>query len=275
MQNDDTRLPHFRDSRGRTRPLRGFASTTARPATVPRPPRVVLPDQPLHLMQRGNNRTPVFLDTEDFLVYRELLRRASNHADCALHAYVLMTNHVHLLATPRQANAPGHLMKAVSQGYARWFNRRYRRSGTLWEGRFRSAAIDSERYLFACSRYIELNPVRALMTERPEDYEWSSFRGNACGLDDPLLTPHPRYGALGTTRLERQNAYSALFAEPLDDAVIAALRRGSHTRTVLVPSSFAAALEEQQQRRLPPIPQGGDRRSPDFRARRMSPPGEA
>ena len=232
---------------------------------MPRPPRVVLPDQPLHLIQRGNNRTPVFLDAGEFVLYKDLMHEASERARCALHAYVLMTNHVHLLVTPRDTVGPGRLMKLVSHAYARWFNRRHRRSGTLWEGRFRSAAIDSESYLLACSRYIELNPVRARMVEKPEDYRWSSFPSNAHGLEDPLLTPHPRYEALGGSEWERQATYRALFEEPFDDTVLAALRRGVHTRTLAGPAAFVASVEREQERRLPPMPHGGDRRSTGFR----------
>ena len=269
LWNDDAGAITKRHSTGARRsgavlPCSQFATT------VPRHPRLILPGQPLHLIQRGNNRTPVFLAYDEFRSYRELLQVTSAGSGCALHAYVLMTNHVHLLVTPDDVRAVPRLMKRLAQGYARWFNCRHRRTGTLWEGRYRSAVIDSERYLLACSRYIELNPVRARMVSHPEDYEWSSFRANACGADDPLLTPHPCYIALDRTAGERRAAYRALFAEALDEAVLAALRRGTHTRTVAGSTSFVARLEAKELRRLPPAGHGGDRRSATFRAIRPS-----
>lgn len=216
-------------------------------------------------MQRGNNRLPVFLATEEFVVYRELLRQASGIAGCAIHAYVLMTNHVHLLATPAEAGSAARLMKELSQSYARWFNQRHRRTGTLWEGRYRSAVVETERYLFACYRYVESNPVRARMVASPAEYPWSSHRANACGTPDPVVTPHPRFTALDASPEGRENAYRALFATPLDDAVLTSLRRATRTRTVVGTESFVGPLARRLRRRLPPMPQGGDRRSDAFR----------
>jgi putative transposase len=230
-----------------------------------RRPRFVLPGTPLHLIQRGNNRSPVLLATNELCTYRALLHAASLDAGCAIHAYVFMTNHVHLLVTPPDTGAAARFMKGLSQGYARWFNRHHRRTGTLWEGRYRSSVIDSERYLLVCSRYIELNPVRAGMVARPEDYPWSSFHGNAAGREDALLSPHPCYTALGGSPAERQAAYRALLAEELDPGHLDALRRATHTRTVFGPASVVASLEESLQRQLPPMTQGGDRRSAAFR----------
>lgn len=214
---------------------------------------------------------PVFLAPDEFNKYRDLLNEAAVSTACSVHAYVLMTNHVHLLVSPSEAPAPARLMKKLSQSYARWFNHRHGRTGTLWEGRFRSAAIDSERYLLACSRYIELNPVRARMVERPENYEWSSYHRNAAGVDDALLTSHRCYAALGVTANERQDAYRALFDDSLDEGVLAALRRGTHTRTVAGGAKFVAAIADEHGRRLPPQEHGGDRRSLRFGSERTAP----
>ena len=144
--------------------------------------RIVVPGQALHIVQRGNNRQAVFFAEEDYLFYLDSLGRAAENTGCQIHAYVLMSNHVHLLVTPQSEEGPSRLMQSVGRSYVRYVNAAYRRSGTLWEGRFKSALIDSERYLLVCSRYIELNPVRARMVERPDDYRWSSYRANALGL---------------------------------------------------------------------------------------------
>ena len=229
-----------------------------------RQPRVVLPSVPLHLIQRGNNRGPVFLAPEELARFRLLVRTASVDTGCAVHAYVFMTNHVHLLVTPNHVGSPARFMQMLSQAYARWFNGRHGRTGTLWEGRYRSAVIDSEQYLLVCSRYIELNPVRAAMVARPDDYRWSSFHANALGDDDALLTPHPSYAALGGSPAERRAAYRALFDDALDSTQLDAIRRATHTRSALEPLAAVGLLEQQ----LPPMRHGGDRRSSAFRLSR-------
>ncbi len=146
-----------------------------------RRPRMVIPGQPLHIVQRGNNRQAVFFAEQDYLTYLECLRDAAFQQGCWVHAYVLMTNHVHLLLTPTQETNLSRCIQAVGRKYVRYINGHYRRSGTLWEGRFKSAMIDSAQYLLACYRYIELNPVRANMVEHPQHYRWSSFHANAMG----------------------------------------------------------------------------------------------
>ena len=143
--------------------------------------RYLLPEQPLHVIQRGNNRAPIFFGVEDYARYRAWLAAAAAEYGCAIHAYVLMTNHVHLLVTPRQAESLPRAMQSLGRRYVRYVNAAYHRTGTLWEGRYRAAPIDSEAYLLACSRYIELNPVRAGMVRHPRDYRWSSWHANAQG----------------------------------------------------------------------------------------------
>ncbi len=187
-------------------------------------PRLDLPGIPQHLVQRGNDRQPCFADTTDYLRYRWELREAALKHGCAVHAYVLMTNHVHLLVTPEAPGGVSRMMQAIGRRYVGAFNARYRRTGTLWEGRFKSALVDSDTYLLTCHRYIELNPVRAGMVPLPGHYRWSSYRCNALGQPDAGITPHPRYLALGTCPDTRLCAYRALFDDVLDRADADALR---------------------------------------------------
>jgi len=183
---------------------------------MPRRPRVVLPHIPLHLIQRGNNRQVCFVADEDYRFYLDWLKEFAGKTGCRVHAYVLMTNHVHLLVSAERGASPGALMKALGQRYVQYFNRTYRRSGTLWEGRYRSCLTQAEDYLLACQRYIELNPVRAGMVAHPADYPWSSYRANAQGDEDVLVTPHEIYLGLGVTEASRLAAYRALFRSELE-----------------------------------------------------------
>jgi putative transposase len=192
--------------------------------------RIVRPGVPMHIVQRGHDRSECFHSDDDFQRYRSLLEESARRADCAVHAYVLMTNHVHLLVTPSKPSAPARMMQRVAGCYASRINSRLSRSGTLWEGRFWSCLIDSEHHLFACSRYVELNPVRAGMVLHPRDYPWSSYRANAeCG-EDSLLTPLPQYTALGRTRSECAAQYSELFATAIDIKSLDAIRRRAGSR---------------------------------------------
>jgi len=183
--------------------------------------RYLLADQPLHAIQRGNDRQAIFFHDDDYVCYRRLLAESARHHGCAVHAYVLMTNHVHLLLTPSTAEGPSRLMQWLGVRYVRHVNTTYRRTGTLWEGRFRTAPIESEGHLLTCHRYIELKPVRARMVAGSGDYPWSSYRAHAEGASDPVVTDHPLFAALGATAAERQAAYRALFEEVLDEAWIA------------------------------------------------------
>ena len=162
-------------------------------------PRMVVPGVAVHVIQRGNHRQPVFFATGDYDKFLEDLGVAAKAYFCEIHAYALMTNHVHLLLTPKIAGAVSHMMQALGRRYVRYFNEKYRRSGTLWEGRFRSSVVGTDRYLLACSRYIELNPVRAGMVAAPGDYPYSSYAANAHGDPNPLVVSQPTYLGLGTT----------------------------------------------------------------------------
>ena len=160
-----------------------------------------------HVIQRGNNRAPCFLETTDFRRYLAYLNSAARKYRVAIHSYVLMTNHVHLLVSPQDISACGRMMQSLGRNYVRYFNDRHERSGTLWEGRYKSTLIDSDNYFFTVSRYVELNPVRAAMVRTPEAYFWSSYRSNALGVRNELLTAHSLYNSLGRTAEERQASY--------------------------------------------------------------------
>lgn len=235
---------------------------------MPRIPRAILPGQPLHLVQRGNNRGPCFHDDQDRQRYLQALRDVSKRVGCAIHAYVLMTNHVHLLLTAADARSPARLMQAVGRRYVRSFNDRHGRSGTLWEGRYRSTLVDSEPYFLACSRYIEMNPVRAGMVARPERYRWSSFRCNAHGEPNPLVTPHPLYIALAANASRRQDSYARLFSAPLSPVIVDAIRHATRTGTVLGSAPCDATLDPDFRRALLRSSHGGDRRSAAFASKR-------
>ena len=196
---------------------------------MPRPPRFVLPGHTLHIIQRGNNRSACFVDDEDREYYLAALRRASLRARCAIHAYVLMTNHSHLLVTADASASPGRMMQSLGVKYVLYFNARHGRTGTLWEGRYRSSLIDSERYFLTCSRYIETNPVRAGMVGDPSGYRWSSFRSNAEGSPDVLVRPHPIYLSLAERGSDRRQAYRALFESPLSWSTIDLIRRATNS----------------------------------------------
>jgi putative transposase len=200
---------------------------------------VVLPHIPLHLIQRGNNRQVCFVADEDYRFYLDWLKELAGKTGCRVHAYVLMTNHVHLLLSTDRGEAPGALMKALGQRYVQYFNRTYRRSGTLWEGRYRSCLTQAENYLLACQRYIELNPVRAGMVAHPADYPWSSYRANAQGAEDVLVTPHEIYLALGSTAEQRQATYRDLFRSELEPGLVDQIRQASNGNFALGSARFA------------------------------------
>jgi len=200
----------------------------ARLAAVPRQPRLVLPNVALHVIQRGHNRETCFRHESDYLVYLTLLHDLSSKVGCALHAYCLMTNHVHLLLTPVDENACATLMRNLGQQYVQYFNRHYERSGTLWEGRFRSCLVDSTAYVLACHRYIELNPVRAGMVAAPPDYRWSSHSANTGRDENIWLSPHPEYLALSHDKASRYSVYRQLFAQADASSFLAAIREATN-----------------------------------------------
>jgi putative transposase len=230
-------------------------------------PRIVVPGQPLHIIQRGNNRQSCFFADDDRRFYLASLKDAAGRYGCRIHAYVLMTNHVHLLLTPDSVEAPSLTLQSVGRRYVRYVNVVYRRSGTLWEGRYKSALIDSARYLLTCSRYIELNPIRARMVEDPGAYRWSSYRFNADGFPDALVSPHPLYEQLGDNPASRRTAYRALFSNHVEDRELEVIRGATETGTVLGNDRFRREIESALQRRVDQPPHGGDRKSESYRER--------
>ena len=213
---------------------------------MPRTRRLVLPNVPLHLIQRGNNRQVCFVAQDDYRRYLYWLREYAEATGCRIHGYVLMTNHVHLLLTAERAEAPAELMKALGQRYAQYFNRTYQRTGAFWDGRYRSCIAQAEEYLLVCQRYIELNPVRAGMVKHPSQYRWSSYRANAHGEKNNLITPHQFYLRLHSDREKRLAAYRALFEGQLEPSVLDQLRTATNGNFALGNPSFteqiAAAL---------------------------------
>jgi putative transposase len=206
-------------------------------------PRFDLPGIPQHVVQRGNNRLPCFLDDQDRQRYLQCLHHALERFGCRLHAYVLMSNHVHLLMTPDETGALSRLMHTFARNYVGLFNGRHGRTGTLWEGRYKACLVDSGRYFLACSRYIELNPVRAWMVSQPGDWPWSSHAAHVGGRADPLLTLHAEYLALGADPAARAAAYRALFADALPDELLTDIRRHLQQQKVLGSDRFRAWVE--------------------------------
>jgi putative transposase len=192
---------------------------------MPRRRRVHLDAVPLHIVQRGHNREPCFFDEQDYHAYLQWLGEALAREGCVLHAYVLMTNHVHLLVTPASAGSIPRVIIAVGRRYVQYINHSYRRTGTLWDSRYKSSLVQAETYLLVCQRYIELNPVRAAMVADPAEYPWSSYRHHALGAPNGILSPHDLYTALGNSAVARQQAYRELFVTGLDDEPINELRK--------------------------------------------------
>ena len=219
---------------------------------MPRRARLALPGIPWHIIQRGNNRAVCFYADEDYRKYLDTLGEQATKYGCAIHAYVLMTNHVHLLLTPEKSDGAALLMKHLGQRYVQYINRTYRRSGTLWEGRFRSCLTQSEDYVLACYRYIELNPVRANMVAHPRDYPWSSYRANGEGRVDPLITPHEQYIGLARHETERRQHYRELFRAHLDAARINEIRDATNGNYVLGNARFKTEIERALRRRATP-----------------------
>jgi len=241
-------------------------------------PRIVVPGQALHIIQRGNNRQPIFFCDKDYHLYLGYLSDAARQYDCQIHAYVLMTNHVHLLLTPLHDMSPSRCMQSLGRKYVRYINSHYQRSGTLWEGRYKSALIDSERYLLCCYRYtpghflllrnspcIELNPVRAGMVNHPAEYPWSSYRCNALGQEDELIHPHDLYTQLSAEAVQRQTVYAELLSESLPAESIKMIRDNTNADTIVGNDKFKDEMARVLDRRVEKLSHGGDRKSVEFR----------
>lgn len=227
-------------------------------------PRLSVAGQPALVLQRGNNRQSVFVGPDDYLHYLDSLRMAAREHDLAVHAYGLRANHVHLVATPRGPDSLSLTMQAVGRRYARYFNRVAGRTGTLWEGRFRSALFDPETWMLPAMLYVEGNAVRAGEVGSPEFDRWSSYRHHAGIEASPFVSDHSAYWALGNTPFERQSSYKMLSAEGLSGRTLDTLRRHGHSGWPLGEAAFLDRLEKLGARRVQPLPKGRPRRASEY-----------
>lgn len=228
-----------------------------------RKPRFNLPGIPQHVVQRGNDRQACFYAAADYHQYLHILAEEAVACECCVHAYVLMTNHVHLLVTPNIAQGLSRMMQHIGARFVRYINATYRRTGTLWEGRYKASLVGSDRYLLRCYRYIELNPVRAKMVDVPEDYQYSSYRMNALGKASPLLTPHSVYTALGSTPDERCKAYQALYSDALAADELNNIRLSVNQEMIYGNDRFRAQIEAMTHRPVKPGKAGRPRLAGD------------
>lgn len=225
-------------------------------------PRLVVPGQPHHIIQRGTNRQPLFRSDDDFERMLAILKEAARDTGVGIHAYVLMHNHLHILATPSDAKGLSILMQVIGRRYVRYYNDRYQRTGALFEGRYKATAIDSERYLFICMAYIELNPVRAGMVGGPSDYPWSSYAHNAGLKPDPLINEHPLFWALGNTPFAREAAYREIVDLGVRRDAEQAITESTLKGWVLG-ADGAAFVTQPLSRRATPLPRGRPRSVPN------------
>jgi len=226
---------------------------------MPRRPRVNLIGFPQHVVQRGHNRAASFFGDEDYHCYLHWLKDAALKYRCDIHAYALMTNHVHLLVSPGQADGITRLMQSLGRRYAQYLNRTYKRSGSVWEGRFKASVIDAEEYLLACYRYIELNPITAGMVNDPAEYRWTSYRWHGLGEANLLITDHPLYLALAPEATARREAYRSLFRAHLDDAALTDIRKALQRGQPLGNERFREQVDLALGRRLQPKRRGRKR----------------
>ena len=223
---------------------------------MPRRARLSLPGVPWHIIQRGNNRTACFYSDDDYHLYLDTLKNQAEKYECKVHAYVLMTNHVHLLITPEKKDSAALLMKHFGQRYVQYINRTYERSGTLWEGRFRSCITQSADYVLACYRYIELNPVRANMVNHPRLYPWSSYCVNAEAKPADIITPHDEYLALAENEQSRRQAYRDLFKSHMCPNIINDIRASTNGNFVLGCERYKEEVSIMLKRRVVPAKAG-------------------
>jgi putative transposase len=241
----------------------------SRMKVMARLPRLNLPNIPQHVIQRGNNRHICFFTKQDYAVYLDKLRLYADKFQVSVHAFTLMTNHVHLLMTPSTEKGVSQLMQSLGRCYVMYINKIHKRSGTLWEGRYKSTLVDSEHYFLTVSRYIELNPVRANMVQHPADYPWTSYHHNALDKHIQLITPHSCYEALGKGPEERKRAYKDLFAQQIPELSLEEIRTSTNKAWVLGEDRFKQQIETATGRRVNPLPQGGDRKSEIFHQKRL------
>lgn len=213
-------------------------------------PRLTVPGYPHHVILRGNNRQAIFARSADYQRLLDLLEESARQFELQIHAYVLMSNHFHLLLTPATQDGLPKMMQALGRSYVRYFNRSQQRTGTLWEGRYKSTLIQSERYLLACMAYIDLNPVRAGLVERAQDYPWSSHAHYLGLRADRLITPHALYWELGNTPFAREAAYADLVQAGINPVQQATLTDATLRGWALGEPDFVADLQKRTERRL-------------------------
>ncbi|MBS1187662.1 MAG: transposase [Burkholderiaceae bacterium] len=225
--------------------------------------RLVIPNMPHHIIQSGNDRQSIFRDDADYLAFQAWLKDAARQFRVALHAYVLLPNQVHLLATPVDETGLARMMQWVGRYYVPYFNQKYSRSGTLWQGRFKTSVIESEQYFLPCSRYIEMKPVRTGLAANPADYRWSSFAHHVGDRPDSMITDHPLYWGMGNTPFEREAAYKAWILQPVPDGELDALSSAVAKGWALGSDEFKIALERRTSRRVRPGKKGRPRKQAD------------
>lgn len=219
-------------------------------------PRLNVPGYPVHAVIRGNDRQDIFRSQGDRVFFHRCLVEASRRHGAGIHAYVFMSNHIHLVATASHPNSLARAIQSLGRRYVSYFNYLYSRTGTLWEGRFRSSLVETDRYLLACYRYVEMNPVRAGMVRAPADFPWSSYRCNAMGASDDLVTPHPLFLALSDDEKGRQIAYRNLFDHDIGETDVNLIRYALNKGWALGGDLFCAKLEEVSGRRSSPVKRG-------------------
>lgn len=223
---------------------------------MPRKPRIFLPGIPCHVTQRGNNRNDCFYTIEDYRFYLDCMQDAALRFHVAIHAYVLMTNHVHLLLTPADEFGASRMIQSIGRRYVSHINRKYRRTGTLWEGRHKASPVDAEAYLLACYRYIELNPLRAGIVNSPDDYPWSSYLCHAYGDHDGLVTDHAVFENLGVTRDERSRHYREFVRQGVTEHELHKIRSTARFSMPLGTQVFEQRVERATVGRFPLLENG-------------------
>lgn len=219
-------------------------------------PRLVIPGQPHHIIQRGNNSQPIFLDDEDYRSFLDWLRQAAREYKVSVHAYALLPNHLHLLATPADTTGLAKAMQWVGRKYVPYFNQKHGRTGTLWQGRFRTSVIDAGNYLLTCSRYIETHPVREQLAGSPQEYHWSSHAHHTGQRQDPVIVDHALYWALGNTPFQREAAYIALFQSALPRTDLLTIEGAVNKGWPLGSDAFKALLQQRAKRQVLPARRG-------------------
>lgn len=224
-------------------------------------PRYAIKNQPQHIIQRGRDGTQIFFEEQDYQYFHDCLEAAAYNYRLKIHAYVLMPNHVHILATPGNTDSISRTTQSIGRNYVQYINECFDTSGTLWEGRYRATVVDSKAYLLTCSRYIELNPVRGGLVKKPGDYRWSSYAHNALGKTDPMISAHGEYLKLGNTDKERARAYRALFRQKLSSQTVRTITETALKGWVLGDAKFARKIEKLSGRRAFQLPKGRPRGS--------------